>query len=157
VHDPKAWEGQVLVSERERAAFHRLLALELKDSFRLFEQTEKSFTWWDYRMNAFKRRMGMRIDHILISPALAARCTRCQIDLEPRGWERPSDHTDLGGVQLSFPNCHSERREESAFPRKNRFFRCIFDPGLAIQRPPQGLNPARGCLPPCPPHHLRDP
>jgi exodeoxyribonuclease-3 len=95
VHDPKAWEGQVLVSEHERAAFHRLLALELKDSFRLFEQAEKSFTWWDYRMNAFKRKMGLRIDHILISPALAVRCTRCQIDFEPRGWERPSDHTPV--------------------------------------------------------------
>ena len=95
VHDPKAWEGQVLVSEPERAAFRRLLALGLSDSFRLFPQQEKSFSWWDYRMNAFKRRMGLRIDHILLSPELAAGCTACRIDIEPRKLERPSDHTPV--------------------------------------------------------------
>lgn len=95
VHDPKAWVGQVLVSERERAAFQRLIALELKDSFRLFPQAENSFTWWDYRMNAFKRRMGLRIDHILLSGELAALCKRCEIDVEPRGRERPSDHAPI--------------------------------------------------------------
>jgi exodeoxyribonuclease-3 len=95
VHDPKLWEGQVLCSEAERAAFNRLLALGLKDSFRLFEQPEKSFTWWDYRMNGFKRNLGLRIDHILLSPALAARCARCTIDLAPRRLERPSDHAPV--------------------------------------------------------------
>jgi exodeoxyribonuclease-3 len=95
VHDPKAWEGQVLVSEPERDAFRNLVALGLADSFRLFDQPEKSFTWWDYRMNGFKRNLGMRIDHILLSPELAAQCTSCTIDLEPRKLERPSDHTPL--------------------------------------------------------------
>jgi exodeoxyribonuclease-3 len=95
VHDPKLWAGQVLCSEEERAAFHRLLALGLKDSFRLFDQPEKSFTWWDYRMNQFKRNMGLRIDHILASAELAARCTSCTIDLEPRRLERPSDHAPV--------------------------------------------------------------
>jgi hypothetical protein len=74
VHDPKAWEGQVHVSEPEREAFRALIALGLKDSFRLFEQPEKSFSWWDYGMMAFRRNAGLRIDHILLSPALAARC-----------------------------------------------------------------------------------
>jgi exodeoxyribonuclease-3 len=95
VHDPKLWAGQVLCSEEERAAFRRLLDLGLNDSFRLFDQPEKSFTWWDYRMNQFKRNMGLRIDHILASPALAARCTSCTIDLEPRRLERPSDHAPV--------------------------------------------------------------
>jgi exodeoxyribonuclease-3 len=95
VHDPKLWEGQVLCSEDERAAFRRLLDLGLRDSFRLFEQPAKAFTWWDYRMNQFKRNMGLRIDHILVSPALAAQCAACTIDLEPRRLERPSDHAPV--------------------------------------------------------------
>lgn len=94
-HDPGAWAGQVLCSERERAAFNRLIDLKFHDGFRLFPQAEKSFTWWDYRMNAFKRRMGLRIDHILLSPDLAAGCRSCAIDTEPRGRERPSDHAPV--------------------------------------------------------------
>lgn len=95
VHDPKAWQGQVLVSDRERAAFGRLIDLGFKDGFRLFPQPEKSFTWWDYRMNAFRRKMGLRIDHILLSAELARNCRRCEIDIEPRARERPSDHTPI--------------------------------------------------------------
>ena len=95
VHDPKLWQGQVLCSEAERAGFRRLLELGFKDAFRLFEQPERSFTWWDYRMNQFKRGMGLRIDHILLSPALAERCTACAIDVEPRRLERPSDHAPV--------------------------------------------------------------
>lgn len=95
VHDPKAWEGQVLFSEPERAAFRRLLDLGLKDAFRLFDQPEKSFTWWDYRMNAFRRKMGLRIDHILLSEPLAKNCKSVVIDIEQRKAERPSDHAPI--------------------------------------------------------------
>ena len=95
VHDPVVWEGRVLFSAPERAAFGELLELGLKDSFRLFEQPERSYTWWDYRMNAFRRKMGLRIDHILLSPALAPACTACTIDIEPRRAERPSDHAPV--------------------------------------------------------------
>ncbi len=95
VHDPKVWEGQVLCSPAERDAFRRLLELGLRDSFRLFEQPEKSFTWWDYRMNGFKRNLGLRIDHVLLSQDLAASCAHCTIDLEPRRHERPSDHAPV--------------------------------------------------------------
>jgi exodeoxyribonuclease-3 len=95
VYDPKAWEGQVLVSAPERDAFRRLLGLGFKDSFRLFEQAEKSFSWWDYRMNGFRRNLGLRIDHILLSASLAANCTGCSIDVEPRRNERPSDHAPV--------------------------------------------------------------
>ncbi len=95
VHDPKAWEGQVLCSEAERDALKKLIALGLVDSFRLFEQPEKSFTWWDYRLNAFKRGMGLRIDHILLSPALAKRCNGVSILKDMRALERPSDHAPV--------------------------------------------------------------
>lgn len=94
-HDPAAWIGQVLVSEPERAAFKQLVALGLHDSFRLFEQPEKSFSWWDYRMMGFRRNFGMRIDHILVSDALKLACKSCVIDKTPRKLERPSDHTPV--------------------------------------------------------------
>jgi len=95
VHDPAQWEGQVLFSEPERAAFRGLLDLGLHDSFRLFEQPERSYTWWDYRNLAFRRKLGLRIDHILLSDALATRCTACTIDVEPRRREQPSDHAPV--------------------------------------------------------------
>ena len=95
VHDPKAWEGQVHVSEPERAAWRALLALGLKDTFRLFEQPENIFSWWDYRMLGFRRNAGLRIDQILVSAALAQRCTACTVDKEPRKLERPSDHAPV--------------------------------------------------------------
>jgi exodeoxyribonuclease-3 len=98
VHDPQAWAGKVLCSEPERAAFQRLAGLGLQDSFRLFEQPEKSFSWWDYRMNGFKRNLGLRIDHILLTPAVAQRCSGASIDVEPRKWERPSDHAPVVAV-----------------------------------------------------------
>jgi exodeoxyribonuclease-3 len=95
VHDPKAWEGQIHVSEAERAAFRALLAVGLTDSFRMFEQAERTFSWWDYRMLAFRRNAGLRIDFVLLSQDLAGRCTACTIDKAPRKLERPSDHTPV--------------------------------------------------------------
>ena len=95
VHDPKLWEGQIHVSEPERDALRALLALGFKDSFRLFRQEEKSYSWWDYRMNQFKRNMGLRIDHVLVSEQLATLCTGSYIDAAPRRLERPSDHAPV--------------------------------------------------------------
>ncbi|OZA27169.1 MAG: exodeoxyribonuclease III [Hydrogenophilales bacterium 17-64-11] len=95
VHDPEAWKDSVLVSEPERECFRKLLALGLKDSFRLFEQPEKSFSWWDYRMMGFRRNHGLRIDHILLSEPLAAACTSSTIDRDMRKLERPSDHAPV--------------------------------------------------------------
>lgn len=95
VHDPKAWEGKVLFSEPERDAFAALIDLGFVDSFRLFDQPEKSFTWWDYRLNAFKRGMGLRIDHILLSQKLAERCRSVSIVKDMRALERPSDHAPV--------------------------------------------------------------
>ena len=98
VHDPAAWAGQILCSEAERTAFQKLLAGGLQDSFRLFEQPEKSFSWWDYRMLGFQKNLGLRIDHILLSTPLAGRCTAASIDREVRKRERPSDHAPVLAV-----------------------------------------------------------
>ena len=95
VHDPEAWKDSVLVSEPERERFRKLLDLGLADSFRLFEQPEKSFTWWDYRMMGFRRNHGLRIDHILLSEPLAKACTAASIDRDMRKLERPSDHAPV--------------------------------------------------------------
>jgi exodeoxyribonuclease-3 len=95
VHNPAAWAGQILCSAPERNAFQHMLDLGLKDSFRLFEQPEKSFSWWDYRMLGFQKNQGLRIDHILLSTPLATRCTAAGIDREMRKRERPSDHAPV--------------------------------------------------------------
>lgn len=95
VYDPPLWHGKVLCSQPERAAFGDLLQLGLTDSFRLFEQAEKSYTWWDYRMMAFRLNRGLRIDHILLSNALASVCTSCAVDKAVRKLERPSDHAPV--------------------------------------------------------------
>ncbi|MBV2234598.1 MAG: exodeoxyribonuclease III [Sterolibacterium sp.] len=111
VHDPVAWRDKVLCSVPERAAFQRLLDLGLVDAYRLFEQPEKSFSWWDYRMMGFRRNLGLRIDLILLSRQLAAGCTACVIDKAPRRLERPSDHAPvMATLDLS------ERSELSAGP-----------------------------------------
>ena len=95
VHDPKAWEGQNLVSPPERNAFQELINLGLTDSFRIFEQAPKTFSWWDYRMMGFRRNAGLRIDHILVSDALKNLCSASVVDKEPRTWEQPSDHAPV--------------------------------------------------------------
>jgi len=95
VHDPAAWAGQVLFSEPERERFRALEALGLVDAFRLFEQPEKSYTWWDYRQMAFRRNMGLRIDHVLVSGALRGRVRECRIERELRKREQPSDHAPV--------------------------------------------------------------
>ncbi len=89
------WKDDIHVSPPERAAFAALTELGLVDAFRLFPQPDKTFSWWDYRMGAFRRNFGLRIDHILLSPALREACTACTIDTAPRKLERPSDHAPV--------------------------------------------------------------
>lgn len=95
VHDPKAWQGSVLVSDKERDAFQAMIAMGLVDVFRQFEQEQDSYSWWDYRAAAFRRNRGLRIDHILCSEPLSQQCHSCVIDKEPRSWEKPSDHAPV--------------------------------------------------------------
>jgi exodeoxyribonuclease-3 len=95
VHNPAAWRDKIMCSGPERAALQQLCDLGLRDTFRLFDQPEKVFSWWDYRAGAFRRNQGLRIDLVLASGALSQTCTACRIDKEPRGWERPSDHVPV--------------------------------------------------------------
>ncbi len=96
VHDPKRWEGQVLCTDAERAAVASLRAFGFVDAFReKHPDLAGAFTWWDYRMGAFRRNAGLRIDHVLITRPLADRCTSATIDRAPRTLERPSDHTPV--------------------------------------------------------------
>lgn len=95
VHDPEAWRDQILCSDAERARLGRLLDLGLRDAFRSFEQAPQSFSWWDYRAAGFRRNLGLRIDLVLASTALAPALEACAIDVEPRRWEKPSDHAPV--------------------------------------------------------------
>lgn len=95
VHDPASWEGNVLVSPEERDALSAILALGLTDSFRLFDQPERCYSWWDYRFANFRRNRGLRIDLVLASQRMSSDCTASGIDSTPRSWERPSDHAPV--------------------------------------------------------------
>jgi exodeoxyribonuclease-3 len=92
VYDPEQWRDKILCSEMERNALHRILGLGLQDTFRLFDQEERVWSWWDYRMNMFRRKLGLRIDLVLASHSMASRCISSYVDIEPRRQERPSDH-----------------------------------------------------------------
>jgi exodeoxyribonuclease-3 len=95
VHDPDQWRGKVLCSDLERAALDNILKLGFVDTFRLFEEGDSQFSWWDYRAAAFRRNLGLRIDLVLASKSLAFSCTAAAIDVAPRRLERPSDHTPV--------------------------------------------------------------
>lgn len=95
VHDPDLWRGKVLCSEPEREALRKIFRLGFTDTFRLFEQVENCYSWWDYRAAGFRRNLGLRIDLILASEALARCCKSAGIDRDPRTWERPSDHAPV--------------------------------------------------------------
>ena len=95
VWDPEKWRGQIMFSDPERAAFHDLVAWGFQDSLRLHREDGGLFTWWDYRAGAFHRGWGLRIDHILLSPPLAARSTAVEIDRDERKGEKPSDHAPV--------------------------------------------------------------
>jgi exodeoxyribonuclease-3 len=79
----------------ERDHFKALIGLGMTDAFRMFDQPEKSYSWWDYREFGFRRNRGLRIDHILVSEVLKPQVTSCVIDKAPRKNERPSDHTPV--------------------------------------------------------------
>jgi len=95
VHDPELWRERILCSTPEREALARLLALGLEDTYRRFDEAPGGFTWWDYRMGAFRRDLGLRIDLVLASHALAERCRSCTVDRAPRALKRPSDHAPV--------------------------------------------------------------
>ncbi len=94
-YDPVGLKDTIHHTQEERQHFRDLLALGLSDAFRLFEQPEKSYSWWDYRMLGFQKNRGLRIDHILVSDALRAGVTACQVDRAPRKNKQPSDHAPV--------------------------------------------------------------
>src|SRR5262249_43421052 len=93
VHNADLWRGRILFSEPEKEALARVRDWGFVDAFRMHNQGDKEFSWWDYRAGAFRRNLGLRIDHIWLTKALASRCKSVVIDREPRRWEKPSDHT----------------------------------------------------------------
>jgi len=95
VHDPKRWREKILCSTPEREALGTLTNLDLHDAFRLHHEDGGHFSWWDYRLAAFQRGWGLRIDLLLVSAGLRGRVAESGIDLAPRTWERPSDHTPV--------------------------------------------------------------
>jgi exodeoxyribonuclease III len=95
VHDPKKWEGQILFHPDERAALKRLMSWGLVDVLRERHAEPKIFSWWDYRMGAFKRNAGLRIDLALMTRPLVARCKDAWVDKAPRELDRPSDHAPV--------------------------------------------------------------
>ncbi len=92
VHDPVLWQGAIMCSQPERGAFAALEQLGLRDTLRIHYSEAGLFTWWDYRMLAFPKNRGLRIDEILASQDLAGRCTAAGIDREMRKGKDPSDH-----------------------------------------------------------------
>jgi exodeoxyribonuclease-3 len=94
-YDPVGLAETIHHTTAEREHFKALLALGLTDAFRLFDQPEKSFTWWDYRMLGYQKNRGLRIDHILLSQSLAPHARSCVIDRAPRKWDKPSDHAPV--------------------------------------------------------------
>jgi len=95
VHDPAAWEGQVLFSEPERNALSAVREFGLEDTFRLHHSEKGLYSWWDYRQLAFPFNKGLRIDFIFATPSLAKRCVSAEIDRDERKGEKPSDHAPV--------------------------------------------------------------
>ena len=95
VHDVRLWTGRIMFSEQERATLQNIKDWGFTDAFRLHTDTGGHFTWWDYRAGAFRRNLGLRIDHMWITEPLVSRNLRTWIDITPRTWEKPSDHAPV--------------------------------------------------------------
>ena len=92
VYKPERWGNDALFRPETRDAFHRLVAQGWTDSLRTMHPDEVIYTFWDYFRNAYGRNAGLRIDHLLLSPALAAALIASDVDRDVRGREKPSDH-----------------------------------------------------------------
>ncbi|MEC7885652.1 MAG: exodeoxyribonuclease III [Pseudomonadota bacterium] len=95
VYSPEEWKERILCSEKERKALQDIMGIGLKDCFRIFDQDDNLYSWWDYRTRAFSRNNGLRIDLMLANNELSEKCKRSWIDIEPRGHGRPSDHAPV--------------------------------------------------------------
>jgi exodeoxyribonuclease-3 len=95
VHDVRLWQGRIMFSEQERATLQHIKDWGFTDAFRLHNEEGGKFTWWDYRAGAFRRNLGLRIDHVWVTESLVSRSVRTWIDMAPRTWEKPSDHAPI--------------------------------------------------------------
>ena len=95
VHDVRLWQGRIMFSEQEKSTLQHIKDWGFTDAFRLHNEEGGKFTWWDYRAGAFRRNLGLRIDHVWITEPLVSRSVRTWIDLDPRTWEKPSDHAPM--------------------------------------------------------------
>jgi exodeoxyribonuclease-3 len=95
VYDPEAWRGDALCRPESRRAFRALLHAGFTDAFRVFHPEPHRYTFWDYQAGRWNRDEGLRIDHMLLSPQAADRLAAADIDKEPRGRDKASDHTPV--------------------------------------------------------------
>ncbi len=95
MYDPLVYVGTTHTSGPERAAFGELIEWGLVDVYRMFHPEPGRFTWWDYRAGNFHKGLGMRIDHLLGTRSLAARCVAAEIDRDARKGRSPSDHAPM--------------------------------------------------------------
>ena len=95
VYEPDNWRDDALFRLETRAAFRKILYLGVTDAFRALHPEQGRYTYWDYRSGAWNRDLGLRIDHLLLSPQAADRLVECEIDRTPRGWDHASDHTPI--------------------------------------------------------------
>ncbi|HKR14572.1 MAG TPA: exodeoxyribonuclease III [Pyrinomonadaceae bacterium] len=95
VHDVRLWQDRIMFSDQEHAALQHIKDWGFTDAYRLHNEEAGKFTWWDYRAGAFRRNLGLRIDHIWITEPLVSRVVRTWIDVETRKWEKPSDHAPV--------------------------------------------------------------
>lgn len=95
VYDPAKARGSVCFHPQEHRKFESLINLGLTDAFRALHPNEQKFSWWDYRAGSFQKNEGLRIDHLLLSPQAADKLLECDIDMQPRAWQKPSDHAPV--------------------------------------------------------------
>lgn len=95
VYDPELLDGRVCYHPEERKRLSSIMSSGLTDVYRHFHPKGKAYSWWDYRAAAFRRKMGMRLDLVLVNAPAMEKAVSCEIDVEPRGWKKPSDHTPV--------------------------------------------------------------
>jgi exodeoxyribonuclease-3 len=117
VYKPERWLDDALFRPEVRAAYHALVAQGWTDALREMHPGERIYTFWDYFRNAYARNAGLRIDHFLLSPAVAPRLRASQVDREVRGWEKPSDHAPVW-IELAGEPKRAASPAKSTRPRK---------------------------------------